>query len=224
MPVDWKKTAEKYRGRLAFGGIDLSSVSDLTVWVLVFPDPNEWEKIDILSRIWCPEARLTDKKNKYRAQYQGWARENWIETTDGNAIDYDYVRHRIVEDAHIFNIESIALDRLFQGYEFATKLNDELYGSEKAPKVFTCGMGYLSMGPLCQELERRLLLGYVNHGGNPVLRWMADNTAVSTDPAGNRKPNKSESQGKIDGIIGILLGLDRQMRSDNKPMMLPVFF
>ena len=222
--VNWNKTYKKYHGRLAFGGIDLSSVSDLTVWVLIFPDPEEWERLDVLCRIWCPEARLTDRKNKYRAQYQGWAREGYISATEGNAIDYDYIRYQIVKDAQVINIDSIGIDRLFQGYEFTQKLNQELYGSEKFPKVYTCGMGYLSMAGLCQELERRLLLKLINHGGNPVLRWMADNVAVSMDPAGNRKPNKSESQGKIDGIIGLLLALDRHMRTDAAPMPMPAYF
>jgi len=89
-----------------------------------------------------------------------------------------------------------------------------LGGDEKNPKVIACGMGWVSMMGPCQELERRLLLKKLNHGGNPILRWMADNVAVKTNPTGGGKsPNKATSQGKIDGIIGILLGLDRLLRN-----------
>ena len=200
-------------GKPCFGGIDLSAISDLTIWAMLFPDAEDKDLLDILIRVWCPEARLFDTKNKYREQYQSWKKQGYLLTTSGDAIDYDFIRAKIVEDSLKFNISSISVDRLFQGYEFSQKLNDELGGSEKAPKVIACGMGYLSMAGPCQEFERRLLLCKLNHGGNPVLRWMADNVSISTDPAGNKKPNKDTSQGKIDGIIGILLGLDRILRS-----------
>lgn len=215
---------EQLRGRPCYGGIDLSSVSDLTIWAMLFPDETDRELIDILIRVWCPEARLTDTRNKYRENYQAWKKQGYLFTTEGDAIDYDFIRaqiagttdkdgNHIAGDRDRFNIQSISVDRLFQGYEFSMKLDRDLGGSEKAPKVIACGMGYLSMAGPCQEFERRLLANKLNHGGNPILRWMADNVSVSTDPAGNKKPNKATSQGKIDGIIGILLGLDRILRN-----------
>jgi phage terminase large subunit-like protein len=74
-------------------------------------------------------------------------------------------------------------------------------------------MGWLSMNGPCQELERLLLLKKLNHGGNPILRWMADNVSVKVNPTGGGKsPNKASSQGKIDGIVGTLLALDRKLR------------
>ena len=215
LSVDWPATTEKYAGRWCVGGVDLSAVNDLTVWVMAFPDDKTPDLIDIIARAWCPEARLHDIKNKYRDQYQSWERSGFLTTTAGDAIDYDFVRAAIVEDSKIFEIKSISVDRLFQGYEFSMKLDAELGGTENAPMVLACGMGYTSMAGPCNELERMLLERQLNHGGNPVLRFCADNVSVSTDPAGNRKPNKATSQGKIDGIIGILLGLDRKLR--NKP-------
>lgn len=115
MRVDWQKTAERFKGRTCTGGIDLSSVSDLTCWVMAFPDTDDQELVDILMRCWCPEARLIEKKNKYRDQYQSWEKQGYLETTAGDAIDYDYVRARVVADAQTFKIDSISVDRLFQG-------------------------------------------------------------------------------------------------------------
>ena len=212
MKIDWKKTTDNFKGRLCAGGIDLSAVSDLTCWVMAFPDDNDKEYADFLMRTWCPQERLHDKQNKYRDQYQAWETEGYLEATEGNAIDYDYVREQVYKDAQAFKIDSIGVDRLFQGYEFCMKLDKKLGGTEKDPKVVACGMGYYSMGGLCQEFERRLINHKLNHGGNPIMRFAADNVSVSMDPAGNLKPNKSTSQGKIDPIIGILLALDRLMR------------
>lgn len=194
------------RGRRCYGGLDLSSVSDLTAWVLVFPDPVIQDRLTILPRLWCPEAKLTDETNRYREQYQAWARDGWLLTTPGNAIDYDLVKAQILLDAQTFQLEEVAVDRLFQGYQFSMQLVDE------GLTVAACGMGYMSMAGPCAEFERRLLKQQLHHGGHPVLKWMANNVAVREDPAGNKKPDKASSQGKIDGIVGILLGLDRVMR------------
>lgn len=210
-------TEDTCAGRLCYGGIDLSAVSDLTVWVMLFPDAEDKDLIDILIRVWCPEARLYDTKNKYRDQYQSWEKQGYLLTTEGDAIDYDFVRAQIVADNLKFNVESMSVDRGFQGYEFSQKLDKELGGDENSPKVIACGMGWVSMNGPCQELERLLLLKKLNHGGNPILRWMADNVAVKINPTGGGKsPNKATSQGKIDGIIGILLGLDRKLRMPKK--------
>ena len=202
------------KGRDCYGGIDLSAVSDLTVWVMLFPDPEDKDLVDIFLRVWCPEKRLFDPKNKYRDQYQSWQKRGFLTTTEGDAMDYDFIRSQIVEDNKKFNIHSLSVDRGFQGYEFSQKLDQDLGGNEASPKVIACGMGWVSMMGPCQELERLLLLRKLNHAGNPILRWMADNVAVKINPTGGWKsPNKATSQGKIDGIIGILLGLDRILRN-----------
>jgi len=206
-------TEKSCMGRACYGGIDLSAVSDLTVWVMLFPNEDDKDLIDILIRVWCPEARLFDTKNKYREQYQSWKKQGYLLTTEGDAINYDFVRAQIVSDSLKFDINSISVDRGFQGYEFSQKLDEELGGNDKAPKVVACGMGWVSMNGPCQRLETLLLMRKLNHGGNPVLRWMADNVSVKINPTGGGKsPNKATSQGKIDGIIGILLGLDRLLR------------
>lgn len=223
LKVDWEETRRRYTGRWCVGGIDLSAVSDLTCWDVAFPSDEDPELIDIIMRTWCPEAKLYDKKNKYRDQYKAWADAGWLDVTDGNAIDYDFIRAEILKDSQVYDLDSVAIDRLFQGYEFSMKLNEELGGTEKVPAVIACGMGYISMAGPCQEFERRLLKKKLNHGGNPIFRFMADSVAVSMDPAGNMKPNKDKSQGKIDGIIGLLLCLDRLLRVKPRPkIQMPV--
>jgi phage terminase large subunit-like protein len=207
-PVD----EETLRGRACFGGLDLSSVSDLTAWVLLFPDPVVPDRVTIVPRVWCPESRLLDdQRNQYRDQYQAWARNGWLRTTPGNAIDYDTIKAQILQDAQDFQIQEVAVDRLFQGYQLSMQLADE------GLTVAACGMGFMGMAGPCKEFERRLLGHHLQHGGHPVLKWMANNVAVREDPAGNLKPDKASSQGKIDGIIGILLALDRIMRHTASP-------
>ena len=206
-------------GRTCCGGLDLSSVSDMTAWVMVFSNEDEPDRVDILPRFWVPEAKLYDKRNRYRDQYQAWHNAGYLKVTPGDAIDYQEVKAQIVRDAGVFNLKSMSVDRLFQGYQLSMELNQELGGSEKNPKVIAMGMGWKSMTPPMREIEARLLRKQINHGRNPVLRWMADNVAIKEDPAGNKSPNKADSQGKIDGIVALLLALDRCMRHQQSPSL-----
>jgi phage terminase large subunit-like protein len=63
-----------------------------------------------------------------------------------------------------------------------------------------------------KELMNLVLARKIAHGGNPVLRWMADNMVVKQDPAGNLKPDKSKSREKIDGMVALVMALDRATR------------
>ena len=71
------------------------------------------------------------------------------------------------------------------------------------------GQGFASMSAPTKELGRLVLSGGIAHGGNRVLRWMADNVIVRQDPSGNLKPDKSKSTQKIDGIVATIMGLAR---------------
>jgi len=98
------------------------------------------------------------------------------------------------------------IDRLFQGYQLGMRLQ------EHGLNVVAFGMGFLSMAAPMKEFERRLLGRKIHHGGNPILRWNAANLAVKQDAAGNLKPDKANSQGKIDGFVALVMALDRAMR------------
>ena len=55
------------------------------------------------------------------------------------------------------------------------------------------------------------------YGGHPVLAWMADNVTVRQGPAGNVKPDKQNSTEKIDGIVALVMALDRAIRGGSQP-------
>src|SRR5690606_7939514 len=112
-------------GRRCYGGLDLSSVSDMTAWVLVFPHDDDLDEVDILCRFWCPEARLRDEANRYREQYIAWARNGLLQVTPGDAVDYAFVKQAILDDARRFRLVDLNVDRLFQGYQLSQELADE---------------------------------------------------------------------------------------------------
>ena len=69
------------------------------------------------------------------------------------------------------------------------------------------GQGYASMNAPTKRLEQLVIAGQLAHGGNPVLRWMADNVSLETDAADNWKPSKKRSRERIDGIVATIMGV-----------------
>ncbi len=191
-------------GASCWGGLDISSVSDLTSLALVF---RHEDRLQVLMRFWLPESRL-HIKGKYQRQYQAWAEQGHLTITPGEALDYARLQADIVAISERYRIEELWVDILFQGHQIEQQLREQHGINTVAGRN-----GIISMSPVAKELERRLLSRTIEHGGNPILRWMADCVTVRRDHVGNIMPDKSRSQGKIDGITALCFALMGVMNS-----------
>lgn len=129
----------------------------------------------------------------------------FLKVTDGDVVDYDFVYKEIIKDCETFDVIDIRIDTLFQGQQLATKIQERVEGRIE---VCSMGMGFLSFASPMMDFERRMLLKKIHHGGNPILKFCANNVVIKKDPAGNMKPDKASSHGKIDGIVTIIMALD----------------
>jgi len=191
----------------AYGGLDLSSTSDLTAFVMAFPDDDG--NFDIVCRFWIPEDQMEIRTRDYGVQYRLWVEQGYIETTPGNSIDPDYILDQVEQDADLFDIDQVAFDRWGAARVVTTLEN-------KGLTMVQFGQGYASMNPPMKELERLVLSGKIRHGNNPVLTWMADNLVARMDPSGNIKPDKEKSREKIDGMVALIMALDLALRHPEK--------
>lgn len=204
-------------GRECYGGLDLSSTLDITALVLVFPPLEPGEPYYVLCRFWVPEEAMRERSRKDKVPYEAWVREGFIEATPGNVIDYNYIYRRIAADAEKFDLKQIAFDR-WGATKVWTDL-DDLGFTASHPKnlegerqLVEHGQGFASMSPPTKRLGELVAQHKIAHGDNPVLTWMAGNLVVRTDPAENLKPDKSKSTEKIDGMVALIMGLDRAER------------
>ena len=138
--------------------------------------------------------------------YNVWVEKGLIKPTPGNCIDTRYIRRDINEIGEQYYIKEIAFDR-WGATEITESLQDDGY------TMVQFGQGFASMNPPTKELMRLVLACRIRHGGHPVLRWMADNMVIRTDPSDNWKPDKSKSQEKIDGMVALIMALDRAVRN-----------
>lgn len=199
------KSAE-LEGRDCYAGLDLSSTSDITALVLVFPPRTEHEKYIVLPFFWLPEETLELRCRRDHVLYDVWQRQGYILTTEGNVIHYGFIERFIERLGEKYHIIEIAYDR-WNATQMVQNLAD--MGFTMVP----FGQGFKDMSPPSKELYKLLMEGNINHGGNPVLKWMAQNVVMRQDPAGNIKPDKERSVEKIDGIVALIMGLDRCIRS-----------
>lgn len=202
LPLD----LSQLEGRDCYAGLDLSSTSDITALVLVFPPRTEDEKYIVLPFFWLPEETLELRCRRDHVLYDVWQRQGYILTTEGNVIHYGFIERFIEKLGEKYHIIEIAYDR-WNATQMVQNLED--MGFTMVP----FGQGFKDMSPPSKELYKLLMEGSINHGGNPVLKWMAQNVVMRQDPAGNIKPDKERSVEKIDGIVALIMGLDRCIRS-----------
>ena len=193
-------------GRLCYAGLDLSSTSDLTTIVLVFPPQSDGERYTVLPFFWLPAETMQLRIRRDHVMYDQWEKQGYILTTEGNVVHYGFIEKFICDLGERYNIREIAYDR-WNATMMVQQLEDD--GFTMVP----FGQGYRDMSPPTKELMRIVLERNLNHGGHPVLRWNMDNAFVRTDPAGNLKIDKEKSTEKVDGAIALVMALDRAMKN-----------
>ena len=195
-------------GRECYAGLDLASTTDIAALVLVFPSDDDPTIYDVLCYFWVPAETVLQRTRSGSVPYATWVDQGLIFATEGNVIDYRAIMATLDELAQLYDIREVAYDR-WGATELIQTLQDE--GLEVVP----FGQGFVSMSPPTKSLMTMVLSERIRHSNNPVLRWMAGNMVVREDPAGNLKPDKSKSTEKIDGMVALIMGLDRAERHEN---------
>ena len=196
-------------GRDCYAGLDLSSTGDITALVLIFPPRDEDEKFVLLPYFWIPEETIPKRVKANSVPYDIWEKQGYIMSTEGNVIHYDFIEKFIMDLSEKYHILEIAVDR-WNATHVIQNLEDN--GLTMVP----FGQGFASMSAPTKEFYRLLMEGKIIHGGHPVMRWMAGNVVVDTDPAGNIKVTKAKSKEKINGIVAAIMALDRAVRHESE--------
>lgn len=192
----------------AYAGM-LKTACDITALVLIFPPRDENEKYVLLPYFWIPEETIPRRVKANSVPYDIWEKQGYIMSTEGNVIHYDFIEKFIMYLSEKYHILEIAVDRWN-----ATQMIQNLEG--EGFTIIPFGQGFSSMSAPTKEFYRLLMEGRIIHGGNPVLRWMAGNVVIDTDPAGNIKVTKAKSKEKIDGIVAAIMALDRCIRQEGQ--------
>lgn len=100
IPIDF----DQLKGRECYCGLDLSSTSDITAFVMVFPPQQGEEKYIVVPHFWLPRETLKLRVRRDRVPYDVWEKQGLFHVTEGNVVDYNFVRKTINELHESFNI------------------------------------------------------------------------------------------------------------------------
>lgn len=197
-----REMVKRLTGRMCFAGLDLSQNIDVTALVLLFPPTADDPYWSVLVWFWVPKDNIFRRSNVDRVPYDVWEREGFITATEGNVIDYAFIRAQVNAVAKLFHVKELGYDKWN-----ATQTSLELKAD--GCNVVEVTQGYASLSEPTKYLLTLVMNKTLAHGNNPVLNWMADNVAVSRDPAGNVKPDKEKARERIDGISALVNALQR---------------
>jgi phage terminase large subunit-like protein len=194
------------KGRQAIGWLDLSSVTDITTFGLLFPQPNG----DVIPLPWffLPRENLDRRGELDHAHYRSWADHGFLELTDGTRNDYRAVRALIQRVREDYKFTDIAYDDWNAGGI------ETLLTEEDGFTMIPIRQNISTLSQPTKELLGLTLTGQMKHGGNPVLRYMADKFVVKEDQNERVMPLKNKATGRIDGIMGIVFALSRFLRPE----------
>lgn len=212
MPMDaWDKCArpvdtDSLKGRLCYGGLDLSSKLDLSAFVLVFPPVTEGEPHDVLCRFYCPEDGIMKRSRTDKVRYDLWAQHGHLTPTAGNVIDHEFIKRDVFQAAKDYRLARIDFDS-FDATQIASDIMAQLNptNNENGFQMVEFRQGVKSFNEPAKDLLVHVMKEDLRHGGQPVLRWCADNLVMRQDANANVAPDKEHATDKIDGLVALIM-------------------
>ena len=189
-------TEEDLKSNNCYIGLDLSNTTDLTSLSMY------WPKLKYVKTVsFIPKDRIKVKEKEDKANYSTWIREGYIIATEGNVVDYDYIRTYINEQSQSYNIRLISFDPWN-----STKIMSDLE-SVDGFDTMAVRQGFYSLSPASKELERLIVSHTLKCGENPVLKWAFNNVSVMRDTNQNIRPIKDKPNKRIDPVVATVIAM-----------------
>lgn len=189
---------EQLKGKTCYGGVDLSSTTDLTAFVLLFPQQPGLDKTVALFHAWRPDGDIVAAEKRDHVPYRDWARAGFLELCPGNLIDYQMVTSAILSARQMYDLKMVGFD------PYLSQLITSLLGDQGVP-VVEIPQDLKHMWPAMQTMERMILSHEMQHVHNTCARWCFGNLRCYVDGNGNKKPMKNKSTGRIDITVAWII-------------------
>jgi phage terminase large subunit-like protein len=187
-----------------YGGLDLSSVADLTALVLIGKIEKTWH---VKPTFWLPSEGLYEKAQKDKVPYDIWHNKGFLETTPGNTVSYEHVAHLLHHLFREYNIRKIGFDRWNFKHLKPWLLHAGFDEYTITESFVEFGQGTQSMSPALRDLEQAIKEKEIAHGMHPVLNMCAVCAVVDGKDDANRKLSKNKSTGRIDGLVALTMAI-----------------
>jgi phage terminase large subunit-like protein len=199
----WKSRRAEMAGKVAYGGLDLSSRRDITSLQWLFPpdaDAPAWRQY---GRYWIPEAALDKRETRFRDELQKFIDLGILTVMPGEVIDQEIIMAAVLEGVAEFDVLGVGFDQ-WQAEGLRQMVIKQGVEEELMVQV---PMNIRSLALASTTFEELVYTGKFDHGGDPLLRWMARHVVTRMDSNLNFMPDKKRSGEKIDGIVSSVMAL-----------------
>lgn len=200
---------EDYEGERCWVGVDLSFTRDLSSAAAVFePEAGVYHGF---VWFWKPRDGLQKAVKDDRAPYDLWAKNGYLELTDGAVIGLAPIAAKLAWIADRTRLECVGYDR-YRHKDLDEKLAD--LGVNLPLVEHPQGFRRIESSPLwmpnsVQAIENGIIERRIVVAQNPLLKWNVASVVVRQDPAGtdNKILDKRKSRARIDGIVALAMGV-----------------
>ena len=203
--IDSSLKESDFYGEYAIYGLDLASKLDISALIRL-----HWREIDgvihyyVFPYFYLPADAVHSSDN---SQYEGWAKDEYIQTTDGPITDLNALQEWIAEDVKQYSVLSVAYDPMQ-----ATQMSQNLLG-DGVPMV-ELAQNLKNMSEPMKQVQALIYTGRLHIADNPVMHWMASNVVCHTDAKENIYPRKEKVQKKIDGMVALIMAINQAIQLD----------
>lgn len=203
--IDSSLKESDFFGEYAIYGLDLASKLDISALIRL-----HWREIDgvihyyVFPYFYLPADAVHSSDN---SQYEGWAKDEYIQTTDGPITDLNALQEWIAEDVKQYSVLSVAYDPMQ-----ATQMSQNLLG-DGVPMV-ELAQNLKNMSEPMKQVQALIYTGRLHIADNPVMHWMASNVVCHTDAKENIYPRKEKVQNKIDGMVALIMAINQAIQLD----------
>jgi len=192
----WDKTEreiprEELLGKRCYLGMDLSSTTDITSVVRLFPPQDGLAHWYAAFDAWIPEENMKEREKRDHVPFRLWVNGGYIHATEGDAVDYGAVERAINDMRADYKVQALGTDqwnsRMLTQRLMATGLQ-----TIEIPQTMA------GLSPAMKDMERLMRIGEMMHEPHPPGRWCFGNVRIATDGNENIKPVKNKSVERID--------------------------
>lgn len=188
---------EQLRGKICYGGVDLSTSRDLTAFVLLFPPQPGLDAAVLLPTIWRPGGTVLEAEKRDHVPYRDWARAGFLRLCEGDTIDYDDVENTIKAAAETYDLRQVGFDP-YLSRTITQRLTQYV-------DVIEIPQDLKNMSPAMKETDMMMANHQLLHVHNTCFRWAFGNVRCYEDGNGNLKPQKHRSIGRIDPAVASII-------------------
>ena len=192
------------RGKRCYGGLDLSSTTDLTAFVLLFPPQDGLEKWYVTFKAWITDEKMRERSRRDHVDFEKWSVDGYVEVTRGDCIDFEFVEDDIYEAADLYNLRLLGVDPYLSRMITQQVMKREI-------EVAEIPQDMKNMSPAMKMIEKLLRKHLMEHEENPCARWCFGNVRAAVDGNENMKPMKNKSVGRIDIVVAWIIAMSAAM-------------